>query len=135
MASQTLFWYTVTVEVPAKAGGLDTYVIHAAEPPKVGSSWGGGIVRETHKYDTEDEAKKAQSKALKPNDPFPGFPNPLSGIDRIGAVVEAFFRAVTDVKFWRSLGWILLGIIMLVVGIRIWMGKPLLPQAPVPVPV
>lgn len=44
-------------------------------------------------------------------------PNPLAGI---AGSMEAFFAAVTDGKLWRSLGWILLGIVLIMAGIYLW---------------
>lgn len=70
-------------------------------------------------------------------------PNPLAGIDAIGAVLQAFFTTVTDWHFWASLGWLLFGLSLMIMGIRLWLGKPALPKIPgsgslpsvVPVPV
>jgi len=45
-------------------------------------------------------------------------PNPLAGI---AGSLEAFFGAVTDGKLWRSLGWALLGIILMITGIWLWL--------------
>jgi hypothetical protein len=61
-------------------------------------------------------------------------PNPLSGIDRIGAVLEAAYKRVVDGAMWRSLGWILLGLVLIVAGIRMWAGKSPLPAPPAVVP-
>jgi len=44
-------------------------------------------------------------------------PNPLAGI---AGAFEAFFSAVTDGKLWRSLGWLLLGIILIMAGVYLW---------------
>jgi hypothetical protein len=44
-------------------------------------------------------------------------PNPLAGI---AGSMEAFFSAVTDGKLWRSLGWVLLGIILIMAGVYLW---------------
>jgi hypothetical protein len=64
-------------------------------------------------------------------------PNPLSGIDRAGAVAEAFFKRLTDAAMWRSLGWIVLGLTLMIMGLRLWAGRTALPAPPsvVPVPV
>lgn len=62
-------------------------------------------------------------------------PNPLSGIDQIGADLEAFYKVLTDGKMWRSLGWILLGLMLLIGGIVLWMKKGNLLPDVVPIPV
>jgi len=52
---------------------------------------------------------------------LPKLPNPLSGLDEIGAVADAVYRAVTDITFWRSVGWITLGLVLLIMGLSMWM--------------
>lgn len=44
----------------------------------------------------------------------------LSGIDELGAVAESFYDVITDGKMWRSLGWIVLGIVLIVAGLYFW---------------
>jgi hypothetical protein len=70
-------------------------------------------------------------------DPSVQLPNPLSGIDRVGAVLEAGYKRITDAAMWRSIGWLLLGLALIVIGIRLWLGKTAVPAAPpvVPIPV
>lgn len=51
----------------------------------------------------------------------------LSGIDEIAAVIKAAFTAVTDWHFWASLGWIIAGAVLAVMGLRLWLGKPTIP--------
>jgi FtsH-binding integral membrane protein len=48
-----------------------------------------------------------------------------SGLERVGAVLTAFFGTITDGKMWRSLGWLLLG--LLIMGFALlWLSKPAL---------
>lgn len=57
--------------------------------------------------------------------------DPLLGpLAAIGGSFEAFFGAVTDGKMWRSLGWILLGIMLMYLGVTLWIGGPVLRRAP-----
>lgn len=95
---------------------------------------GGSILTVSGPYKTEEEAQQFIDNN---SGPHLNLPNPLHGVEEIGAVVQAGFNAVTDGKMWRSVGWIILGIVMLIIGIRIWMKKPIVPEAPdvVPVPV
>jgi hypothetical protein len=44
----------------------------------------------------------------------------LSGVDRLAAVFTAAFGALSDGKMWRSLGWIVLGLVLMIVAI-IWL--------------
>jgi len=73
----------------------------------------------------------SQKSALNGN-----LPSPLHGLDQIGAVLEAFYKNITDPKMWRSLAWFNLGIVLLLVGIVMWMKHAnILPDLPIPVPV
>ncbi len=57
-----------------------------------------------------------------PGNQAPG--NPLSGIERLAAVIEAFFKVLTNFKMWRSLGWLVLGLILMLAGILLWLKIP-----------
>ena len=62
--------------------------------------------------------------------------SPIEGIAEIGAVLKAFFTALTDVSMWRSLFYIVFGAALIFAGIRLWLGKPVFPSpSVVPVPV
>lgn len=39
-----------------------------------------------------------------------------SGIERLAAVFTAALAALTDVRMWRSLGWLLIGVVLLLLG-------------------
>lgn len=40
-----------------------------------------------------------------------------TGVDRLAAAVTAMGTTITDGKMWRSLGWLLLGIALMVLGL------------------
>lgn len=44
---------------------------------------------------------------------------PLSGIESLSKVLADIGRAVTDGKMWRSLGWLLLGIVLMIAGVAL----------------
>lgn len=44
----------------------------------------------------------------------------LSGIDRFTAVFTAAVGTITDGKMWRSLGWLLLGLVLIFVAV-LWL--------------
>ncbi len=46
-------------------------------------------------------------------------PDPLAGI---AGALSAFYHALTDGKMWRSLGWIFLGIALMMAGLIWWIG-------------
>lgn len=69
---------------------------------------------------------------------FPGVSNPLAflgWLQDIGHWIGVFVSAITDGAMWRSLGWITLGLILMVVGILMLLRKmDVLPDV-VPIPV
>lgn len=65
----------------------------------------------------------------------PNLPNPLSGIERVGAVLESFYKALTDGKMWRSVGWLLLGIALVIAGLFLWLKREGMTPSVVPIPV
>jgi len=44
----------------------------------------------------------------------------VTGVDRLAGVVAAGVGIVTDGKMWRSLGWIILGVVLIVLGL-VWL--------------
>jgi hypothetical protein len=50
--------------------------------------------------------------------------NPLQGLGDVAAALKAFYTAVTDGKMWRSIAWIVLGLILMVNGILLWLKIP-----------
>lgn len=66
---------------------------------------------------------------------LPNITNPVGGIFEVGAVLKAFFQQITRVEMWRSLAWIVAGVVLILVGVTLWMRKEgLIPDA-VPIPV
>lgn len=60
---------------------------------------------------TSGEAATGQTGSL---------PNPLAALGSL----EAFYKVITDGKLWRSLGWLWLGIVLIIVGIAMWLRIP-----------
>ena len=50
--------------------------------------------------------------------------NPLQGLGDVAAALKAFYSAVTDGKMWRSVAWVLLGLVLMVSGILLWLKVP-----------
>lgn len=44
----------------------------------------------------------------------------LSGLTDTAGVLVAFFTTITDYRMWRSLGWLVLGILMIAGGLAMW---------------
>ena len=53
---------------------------------------------------------------------------PLAGL---AGSAEAFFGALTDGKMWRSLGWVLLGIVLMLFGVLLWIGPSAARRSPI----
>lgn len=79
-------------------------------------------------YATEAEAKAA-IPAIQKKTPAPGALQqavaPIAGLEAVAHILGDIGRAVTDGKMWRSVGWILLGIIIFGFGLLLWLRKPI----------
>jgi hypothetical protein len=68
---------------------------------------------------------------------FSGVADTAHAIDAVGAALSAFGALISDKFMWRSLGWILIGAIVMIAGILSWMKKagfePPVPPIPIPV--
>lgn len=51
--------------------------------------------------------------------------NPLSGLQAIAKVMADIGSALTNGKMWRSLGWLMLGLVLVYLGVRMWYGGSL----------
>lgn len=66
----------------------------------------------------------ASEKAVGQTNFAAGVPNPLSGmlapLSHLAAVFDAVYHQITKASMWRSLGWIVLGGILIMAGILWW---------------
>lgn len=46
----------------------------------------------------------------------------IPGLGGLVTVIEGIWAGLTDGKMWRSLGWILLGIVLMLLGVGWWIG-------------
>jgi hypothetical protein len=144
-------WWVVWV-VPAsgiKGGQRQFHIVQAKVQPVVGSTaFGGIIVQVQGPYDTQAKAQAAVGSSTGSTGTGPGIANPNSqanqppanpfaGLLEIAHWIGDLVTALTDARMWISLGWLLLGLIL--VAIAVWiLGKNegVLPDTvPVPVPV
>jgi uncharacterized membrane protein len=77
-------------------------------------------------YDTKADAEAAvKSGAI--TAPSAGNDNPLPGagasFQDVAHALAAFYDKVTDGKMWRSLGWLLLGVILMIAGVALLLRK------------
>lgn len=57
-----------------------------------------------------------------------GISNPFSSIQN---ALSAFYDVVTNGKMWRSLGWLLLGVLLIIFGIVLWIGPTAFKATPI----
>lgn len=46
----------------------------------------------------------------------------VAGPAGIVTILEAIWTKLTDAKTWKSVGWLLLGVVLLIAGIWLWIG-------------
>lgn len=125
-------WYNVQSGDPAQ-------VIQAKNSGDVQNQTGFPPLAGPFKSKTEAENwinKSPEGKKTKGHNIQIPVVSPLvHGVNEIAAVTKATFSTLTDLSMWRSLAWIIGGLILVYAGIRLWLGKPILPKAPPVVPV
>lgn len=88
------------------------------------SATGAQATAAAQKYATANKTttpttSSAQANTNAENSLIPGFGS-------VADALSAFYQKVTDGKMWRSLGWILLGVILIFVGLALLVGKEVL---------
>jgi hypothetical protein len=61
------------------------------------------------------------------NTPGFGLPSPFASIEN---ALSAFYDKLTDGKMWRSLGWLALGILLMLLGLAMWIGPSAMRRSP-----
>lgn len=78
-------------------------------------------------FPSQTAANKAIN-GIQAKNPAPGlaqqFGAPFSSVQN---ALTAFYRAVTNGKMWRSLGWIVLGLVMIIMGVSLWIKGTITP--------
>jgi hypothetical protein len=139
MADQ--WWVVETPDV--HLGTVTPSIVQAATRTEAEQKGNGAVV--AGPFQTQQEAQQALngissqpgSDIAAKGGPTFHIPNPLHGIDEVAGAVTGFFGVLTDVTLWRSLGWLLLGVALIILGLYLWLKKQdIIPDAvPVPVPV
>lgn len=68
--------------------------------------------------------------AAAPNTSVPGTSGLFSAFSSIANALTAFYDEITNGKMWRSLGWLVLGIVLMFIGVLLWIGPDLLKRSP-----
>ena len=144
-------WYAVKIPVP-RTGRTEIIYVQAKNREVAGDIDPGAVVL-GGPYPSPGDAQRAapqgssgstkSATGVAPTEnalPQP-LPNPLDALAEIGHWIGAFVTDITDVYMWISLGWIFLGLLLLIVGLM-WLLKKtgIIPQGggglpPIPVPV
>jgi hypothetical protein len=106
-----------------------------------GTNYGNGanpqfsldLVKWKGPFATEAEAQAAQAPIQQSPNPVNDAANAIANAGPLAGIagsLEAFFGAVTDGKLWRSLGWILLGILLMLAGVLLWIGPSAARRSP-----
>jgi len=97
--------------------------------------WKDAVTLSHNKKGREDILNHAGPSGAQLSNTANGVSDTLSGIARVGDVLQAFYENITDGKMWRSLGWLVLGLVFIIGGVVLWMkNSNLLPDV-VPIPV
>lgn len=95
-------------------------------------NWNGQpLTRWKGPFATEAEAKAAQNPQQQSPNPVTDITtaaqnanfNPLGWLGAIGHWIGEAVAHILDVHMWRSIGWITLGVVLLVLGLLLWLKK------------
>jgi hypothetical protein len=64
-----------------------------------------------------------------------GLPNPLSGLAAIAAALAKLVGYLSDLALWKSIGWLILGAVLILAGVLLWLRKADVLPSVVPLPV
>jgi hypothetical protein len=112
-------WYVINGAPPTGPGGIGSGILDytvAQKPFPAGATEVSGPYRTR----AEAEAGLARDKARAQSFKGPDIPNPLSGIGAVGHWIGLAVKHLTDGAMWRSIGWLLLGMILVIAGVYLW---------------
>jgi hypothetical protein len=120
-----------TLQVARYSGsGYDSVLAASKFPtPLAWGPYGTQAEADAEKARLESSLSKGETKGGAAPAPVSG-PDVLKGIDAVGH----FFTELWDAALWRSLGWLALGVLLLVTGAALWLKKANYLPAAVPVP-
>ena len=67
------------------------------------------------------------------SNPLSGITGIAHGIAAISGVIKGIWDTLTNWRMWASLGWLVLGVVLLIAGMLMWKGKQIAQVAPGPV--
>ena len=75
-------------------------------------------------------AAGGESDVLSTSGPATATVPSVPGLSGLTTVAEGIWAGVTDGKLWRSLGWLLLGIALMLAGVAWWIGPSAARRSP-----
>jgi hypothetical protein len=130
MAAPEQWW--VVIQQHGKGQAISYSVVASATTP-------GNV--DSGPYATKAEADAALSNATASGaNPVSGIaanvsiPNPFSWVGAIAHWVGDLVGHLTDAAMWKSIGWMTLGIVLVIMGILLWV-KQNAASGPMPVPI
>ena len=141
-------WYVIWTDNPAVSQRLQVQsyeIVQTQKPPSAGSTFEGLTVTSVQgPYKTKAEAQSAigatstsgVGEGAGSGVASANVPNPFSWLGVIGHWIGDLVEHLTDAAMWKSIGWLALGILLIITGILLWVKQNTgsLP-APFPVPV
>lgn len=145
-------WYEpLGTRAPGTAASRVLILQAASRSDITASSVGGAITRVDGPFKTQADAEKDAGKGPVPGTGgltnvqasggadvrFPKLPNPLGWLQDIAHWIGEAVAHFLDLYMWRSILWVALGAVLMILGIYLWLKQQgLVPKAtPVPVPV
>lgn len=93
------------------------------------SDWWGSI---EEGFESGKEAGEKTGEKINEVTGLPDSSGAISALSDTLSFSKAVWLNVSDYRMWRSLGWLLLGILLMVLGFVIWNRKAIGAAAPVP---
>jgi hypothetical protein len=120
------WWIILTASATAGSG----YSIVQGTQAQIDKKYGGPpVVRGP--FNTREDAQKAAAGAvgsgsgsISTQGPVASFQNPLDALGEIAHWAGVIVTALSDIHMWISLGWLVLGLILIIVGILLWLKVP-----------
>lgn len=140
------WWYNTESGALTSAGGIQSFFQQIQGDVGLGAGWhhlkisdnatGAQAAAEAKKEfpngapPTTDVGKQVvqETSQIATGDPT-AITGAVDGLSAIGAALHTFVSAVTDGKMWRSLAWVILGLLLVLGGTALWLRGTVNPLA------
>ncbi len=115
MTSPAGGWYVITI----RRNPQSPFTVQVSQKP-----FPPGALVDSGPYATQAAAEAAAQKLRTAPVPGTPIPNPFSWVGAVAHWIGDAVLHVTDVNMWISVGWILLGLLLVALGINLWLKIP-----------